>query len=189
MNSPPDGPEPDKQALRSRARRLAPATPTESAAVVGHLAAASWLAGARRACLYLAMPGEVDLAALPAHLGRVDWVTTRTGDDPLLTVHPLGSARERHRFGFDQPVAAAPRVAAATVDVWLVPGLAFAPTGDRLGNGAGYYDRLLATARPTARFVGVTLDRRVVDVLPRESHDVLMDHLVTESALAAVRPA
>ncbi|MBY5162698.1 5-formyltetrahydrofolate cyclo-ligase [Salsipaludibacter albus] len=180
MTTPYPGPDADKSTLRAWARALAPATPVESRAVTIRLAASTWTARVRRACVYLAMPGEVDLADLPAQLPDVDWVTTRTTDDPLLTVHPLDAPRERHRFGFAQPVEGARRIDPSTVDVWLVPGLAFARTGDRLGNGAGYYDRLLAHAAPSATTVGVTLARRLVDTLPREPHDVVMDLVVHE---------
>ncbi len=66
-------------------------------------------------------------------------------------------------------------------DVVIVPGLAFTPHGDRLGQGGGWYDRFLAGARPDCRTIGVGFVEQIVDTLPVEDHDVRLDHVVTES--------
>ena len=68
----------------------------------------------------------------------------------------------------------------------LVPGLAFARDGRRLGRGKGFYDRFLAALRPDCFKCGIGLDFQVVDDLPTEPHDVLLDAVVTP---ARVRPA
>ncbi len=170
----------DKQAWRRRAGDLAPATDDESRAVVARLATLPAVTGATRVCLFLPMPGEVDLRALPAVLPDASWVTTRTGAGPALTVHDLDAPLERHPFGYDQPRVDAPVHDPASVDAWLVPGLAFDHDGTRLGHGVGYYDRLLARRGPEATTIAVTLERRVVASLPREDHDVAMDLVVTE---------
>lgn len=67
----------------------------------------------------------------------------------------------------------------ATVDVVLVPGLAFTPTGDRLGQGGGWYDRFLSRRRPGTVTIGIGFREQLVDVLPSEPHDVRLDHIVT----------
>lgn len=63
-------------------------------------------------------------------------------------------------------------------DVVVVPGLAFTATGDRLGQGGGWYDRFLAASAATS--IGVCFAEQVVEALPVESHDVTMDHVVTD---------
>ena len=73
-------------------------------------------------------------------------------------------------------------------DVVLVPGLAFTPAGDRLGQGGGWYDRFLERVREDCTTIGVGFDVQLVDTLPVEIHDVALDCVVTESGLAA-RPA
>lgn len=184
-SSPARGGPIDKTASRAWARRLPAARPDDSRAIVATLATLDDLSRARVACLFLAMPGEVDLAGLPARLPGVRWVTTRTGSGPLLTVHDLAAPRERHPYGFEQPIATAPRIGPERVDVWLVPGLAFDPLGIRLGHGRGYYDRLLARRSPGARLVGVTTSPRIATALPHEPHDVDMDLVVTEASVLA----
>lgn len=66
------------------------------------------------------------------------------------------------------------------VDVIIVPGLAFDPSGARLGHGGGYYDRILAgLGREPAR-VGVAFDFQVVDLVPADGRDERVDAVVTE---------
>lgn len=170
----------DKAARRRQARTLPSATARESAAVVARLRELDQLRVAERVCVYLPMDGEVDLRPLTEQRRDLDWVTTRTGAGPDLTVHDLDAPRERHRLGYDQPMASSAIVAPDTVDLWLVPGLAFDPHGTRLGHGRGYYDRLLARRHADAVVVGITTERRLVADLPHEDHDVRMDLVVTD---------
>jgi 5-formyltetrahydrofolate cyclo-ligase len=69
--------------------------------------------------------------------------------------------------------------AVATASVILVPALAVDRAGVRLGRGAGFYDRTLLLADPTARLVAVVRDDELVDRLPAEPHDVRMTHALT----------
>ena len=69
-------------------------------------------------------------------------------------------------------------------DVVIVPGLAFSPAGDRLGQGGGWYDRFLARRRDDCVTIGVGFDEQIVAALPSEAHDVRLDHVVTESGRA-----
>lgn len=71
----------------------------------------------------------------------------------------------------------------AEVDVMLVPGLTFDLAGNRIGYGAGYYDRTLAILANHGRAttVGLAFDVQVVDELPREAHDRAVDLIATET--------
>jgi 5-formyltetrahydrofolate cyclo-ligase len=76
-----------------------------------------------------------------------------------------------------------------TVDVVVVPGVAFTPAGARLGQGGGWYDRFLAGVRADCTTIGVGFDPQVVDALPTEVHDISLDYIVTESgAVGPQRP-
>jgi 5-formyltetrahydrofolate cyclo-ligase len=59
----------------------------------------------------------------------------------------------------------------------LVPGLAFDPSGRRLGRGKGFYDRLLAMVR--GRKCGIAFEEQVVPEIPVEPHDIRLDCLLT----------
>ena len=64
---------------------------------------------------------------------------------------------------------------------WLVPGLAFTRDGRRLGYGGGWYDRMLAEARPDAVLIGVAYAFQIVEALPREPHDVVLSTVVSDA--------
>ena len=67
------------------------------------------------------------------------------------------------------------------LDLVMVPGTAFDPRGGRMGQGKGYYDRLLAGARPDAPLVALAFDCQIFDEIPVAPHDVFMDAVLTES--------
>lgn len=72
-------------------------------------------------------------------------------------------------------------VSSTELDLILIPGLAFDTHGNRLGQGGGWYDRVLSKA-PEAAKMGVCFDSLLSDQnLPHEPHDEIMDYLVTEN--------
>ncbi|MBT8241527.1 MAG: 5-formyltetrahydrofolate cyclo-ligase, partial [Acidimicrobiia bacterium] len=91
---------------------------------------------------------------------------------------------EYHRYGYRQPVGDSPVIPDSYVSAVLVPALAFDRTGNRIGFGAGYYDRLLARLR-NALSIGVA-DLVVDEALPAESFDIPMTHLVTSEGVLTV---
>jgi 5-formyltetrahydrofolate cyclo-ligase len=184
----PAGAAAGKEALRSRvlARRAA-RPPAERAAAAAAVATAllQGLAGVRTFAAFVPDPDE------PGH-GRVPAVFTRLGARVLLPVVPpqgreLAWAVDTGRlapgrFGLLEPVG--PRLgptAVGTAEVVVVPAVAVARDGVRLGRGGGYYDRALRHARPGAVLVAVVFDDELVDALPAEPHDHRVSAVVTPS--------
>lgn len=68
------------------------------------------------------------------------------------------------------------------IDIMLVPGLAFDLRGNRLGRGKGFYDRYLSM-RYAAEIhkMGVCMPHQIVDEVPSEPHDIVMDDVITAS--------
>lgn len=88
-------------------------------------------------------------------------------------------------FGIWEPLPDPSRLLAPDAfDLVLVPGLAFDLDGGRLGRGAGFYDRFLATLPPKTRLVGVALDEQLVEKTPRDAFDLPVDALATPTRLA-----
>jgi 5-formyltetrahydrofolate cyclo-ligase len=68
-----------------------------------------------------------------------------------------------------------------TIDLVLVPGVAFSRKRQRLGRGGGYFDRLLGGRAAQAFKLGICFSFQIVDDVPAGPHDVIMDAIVTES--------
>ncbi len=64
------------------------------------------------------------------------------------------------------------------VDVFLIPGLAFTTDGKRLGRGGGFYDQMLKFY-PKSLKIGITSNERVLEDIPIEDHDILLDYVFT----------
>jgi 5-formyltetrahydrofolate cyclo-ligase len=74
-------------------------------------------------------------------------------------------------------------VGALELDIVIVPGVGFSRSGGRMGNGQGYYDRLLERVRPDCPLVALCYECQLFDDLIVGPHDVFMDKVVTEKAV------
>ncbi len=63
------------------------------------------------------------------------------------------------------------------IDLVLIPGMAFDVKGNRMGRGAGYYDRILKRTLRALK-VGVAFKFQMVEQIPVEAHDVPMDLVI-----------
>jgi 5-formyltetrahydrofolate cyclo-ligase len=132
-------------------------------------------------CLYFSRPDEVDtkplLAAALTAEKTVAFPRIKGCD---LVLHRITSITDftRGRFGILEPKASCQLVNLSTVDLFIVPGVAFDRQGYRLGHGKGYYDRLLAGI--DAPKIGLAYEYQLVAQLPRSSYDVPMTMVVTE---------
>lgn len=66
-----------------------------------------------------------------------------------------------------------------SIQLIIVPGMAFDRHNNRMGRGRGFYDRLLKNAFKAFK-VGVAFDFQMVELVPTESFDVPMDAVVSE---------
>lgn len=154
--------------------------PVLSNSVVAQLERWSPYRRAEHVLTYLAFGDELELSGLRGK----HFYTTRTQGDSTLSVHMLESGLERHPYGFWQPRAGSPVVGVERLELLLVPGLAFDLSGNRLGYGRGFYDRLLPNVRSGVPIVGVTPSQLVVPILPTEPHDVRVTHILSEKGVA-----
>ncbi len=66
------------------------------------------------------------------------------------------------------------------MDLFVVPGVAFDEGGNRLGQGAGYYDRLLTGISGRIPIVGLAFELQLIKEIPVGEHDVKVNWIVTE---------
>ena len=69
------------------------------------------------------------------------------------------------------------------LDLVMVPGVGFARDGARMGNGQGYYDRLLDQVRPDAPLIALAYECQMFPELAVGAQDVYMDNVITEKAI------
>jgi 5-formyltetrahydrofolate cyclo-ligase len=169
--------------LAARATR-----PEAERALAGRLVSAALSARLARCpvvAAYVPTPEEPGAGPLPAALAAVVGrlllpVVPDRGRE--LTWAEYDGRLVTGRFGLAEPAGPAlPAGALASADVVVVPALAVARDGTRLGRGAGYYDRALPLARPDALLVAVVFDDELVDELPAEEHDRPVGAVVTPS--------
>jgi 5-formyltetrahydrofolate cyclo-ligase len=133
---------------------------------------------------YWPIPEEIDVRPLMTYLHLSGHVlalpVVMARDEPLIFRQwrpslPLNPGV----YGIPVPGAEAPEL---TPGVLLVPLLAFDGEGRRLGYGAGYYDRTLATLRAGGDIlaIGAAYAAQRMDSLPEEAADQRLDWVVTE---------
>jgi len=131
--------------------------------------------------LYWSMEDEVQ-----THDFVEKWYKSKTillpcvdGDDLRLRQYTGADCmREGEQFGIGEPTGEE-YTDLESVDAIIVPGVAFDKEGHRMGRGRGFYDRLLKST-PNAYKIGVCFDFQMVENVPVEPHDVMMDRVVGE---------
>ncbi|MFI9651097.1 5-formyltetrahydrofolate cyclo-ligase [Guyparkeria halopsychrophila] len=145
---------------------------------------------------YCAFDGEPELDGwLQRHRGQI-WLPRVLPDhrlafhhaDPLTACSQRRMPRQRtNRFGITE--SADPRQRGInSLDALLIPLVGFDARGNRLGMGAGFYDRALAQRRgrrPLA--IGVAFGCQEVEWLPVDPWDQPLDYIVTDTGVIDAR--
>ncbi len=74
------------------------------------------------------------------------------------------------------------RALVTSLDLIVVPGVAFDRSGGRIGHGKGYYDRMLRNVPADTATVALAFECQLVTHVPMLDHDVFMDVVLTETA-------
>ena len=183
-----------RRELRARRRALAPEYRVEAAfAAATALATSPAFRPATRIAAFVAADAELD----PGPFIALARSRRRTVYLPVLDPRPArglsfvrtdaGAPLEPNRYGIPEP-APGPSIDPRFLDLVLVPLVGFDGAGNRLGMGAGYYDRTFAFRRARRhwrgpRLIGVAYDCQEVDAIDDRAWDVPLDGVVTESGV------
>ena len=145
---------------------------------------------ARHICYYASFGSEARSwpAILASHLAGKTTYLPRVEDTALVAV-PIrwsGVTPVNLRTGYRyirEPMGRP--VDIGTLDIIVVPGLAFDRRGYRIGYGGGFYDRFLSGAHTSTVSLALAFEFQLLDEIPRESHDIPVDYLVTEAGIRA----
>jgi 5-formyltetrahydrofolate cyclo-ligase len=135
---------------------------------------------------YLPNDGEIDTAIIH----QLAWALGKRIYLPVPTKHkslnfmpytrqtPLVTGQ----WGIKEPRCAAKIATQVSLDLILVPLVAFDNMGNRLGRGGGYYDRFLANAKRQQRglkTLGLSHTLQQVDNVPAEAWDITLNAIAT----------
>jgi 5-formyltetrahydrofolate cyclo-ligase len=181
----------DRRALTPEARRLA------SVAAALTLCGSPAYRDARRIAVYLAMDGELDPMPFVMRArsdGREVYLPVLPPKEGPMSfrLYLPDSQLATNRFGIPEPVSAEGGRMAKDMDLVVTPLVGFDLEGNRLGMGAGFYDRtfgfLKRTQPPRPLLIGYAYDCQKVDALGAESWDVPLHGVATEQQFYPFSP-
>ncbi len=176
----------DKKELRKQIRAAKKAVPfcekcSRSIPIMQQVEELPQFLDAQTILLYWSMEDEVQ-----THEFVNRWYRQKTlllpcvdGDDLRLRQYTGPDClKEGEQFGIGEPTG--PEFTDLdSVQMIIVPGVAFDRHNNRMGRGRGFYDRLLKST-PNAYKVGIAFNFQMVDLVPTEAFDVPMDAVIAE---------
>jgi len=165
----------------------------ESAAAARVALGLEEVARARRVMVFISMPDELDMRPVIEGLlasGKEVYAPKTTARPRTMTACRLRRMEDLRTgaFGILEPPADEP-CAPGGLDLVFAPAQAFDRRGNRLGKGAGYYDRFMSTPGFRAARVGIGFRCQVVDAVPHDAHDVPVEAIVTADGALRLRNA
>ncbi len=172
----------------------------DSAQICDHLLKSREFRGAQRLAFYFAHGKEVDLSLLMHQA----WLRKKQVFLPVLATFPQGTLwwlpyyidtpLYQNRFGIPEPVHARRlrRTKLRSLDIILMPLVAFDQAGHRIGMGGGFYDRSLSRLQHNHSWhrpirIGVAYSWQQVEHIPAQPWDIPLDAVVTEQGLTTFR--
>ena len=70
-----------------------------------------------------------------------------------------------------------------SIEIAIIPGLAFDEKGGRIGTGKGFFDQFIPKLPITARKVTLAFEDQLIQQIPMESHDKYVDIIITEERI------
>lgn len=181
-----------KQALRQSIQKFINQQKEEEASHCGRVILDKFLAlpvfeKAGVILFYASMKGEVDtFAMITRALELKKRVVLPLVQKEIKAIIPLEikalSELRKGSYGIDEPCFSPDRVVNTDeIDLVVVPAVAFDAKNNRLGRGAGYYDRFLAELPATTPTVGLAFSFQVVPLIPGiEAHDRPVSMVITD---------
>jgi len=187
-------PPTDKKVLRDHARTLRAslsAAEIEEKSGLICLNVLEVLDGTNPLIVYVSKPLEVNTKDLIGHLlaqGKTVVVPIIEKDTKTLRLSYLEDPDLLHEstFNVPEPVGHELPALASDVKAVIIPMLAFDKKGNRLGYGAGYYDRFLSS-HPHLTRIGIAFACQEVEEIPVDATDASMDIIVTDTGIIRCR--
>lgn len=171
-----------KQHLSKRKSLSASTRYWGSQSIVNQLIASNLYQRANHIALYLPLGGEVDLSELFNHAQKDDkqlYLPRVNGQQIDLCGALSVGELVRSSWGILEPAADQSAVQLCSIDLLIMPLVAYSSNGDRIGMGGGFYDRLLAASGHQPVKLGAAYDWQQATWVP-EAWDQPLDAVITE---------
>jgi 5-formyltetrahydrofolate cyclo-ligase len=175
-----------KKALRAQ---ILAARSTNLSRQTSHLFAESLLAlslqqNLKRIGCYLSFGSEpaADSFIELAKAEGIEIACPRIESDGRMVMAVLESETKPSELGFREPTGKV--VESKDLELIVIPALAIDHKGQRLGRGAGYFDRYLEQYQ--GRTVGLVYDAEFLPEVPSETHDLPVSQVVTQSRTISI---
>lgn len=162
--------------LLDRLGAAAPHTVAVYAAMGSEVNPAAFAAAAVACGWRVAYPCMLSATEAAACGQRMCMRTAAVGDAPAA---PFIARPTRAFAATDIDSGRFPIVPDETLDMIVVPLVAFDRAGARLGYGGGCYDRYLSTLRPDCHIVGIAFEEQRVDRVPTDAHDLPLPNIIS----------
>lgn len=162
---------------------------TLSEGVFNNLVKSSFFTAAAHVMVYLDFRGEVQTEAIINYClaqGKKVYIPICIPETHEISISRITSLEdlESGHFGIREPKLQHIRLAdSSLIDLVLVPGVAFDKKGNRIGFGAGYYDRFLKRLKEGAISAALAYSFQIVDHIPSDEYDIPVDYIVTEKSI------
>jgi 5-formyltetrahydrofolate cyclo-ligase len=176
-----------RRTLRQQRQLLSPVIQAKASQdIVQHILNLPIFQQSAQIALYFPFDNEVDITALLSVPEKQFYLPVITDSLQLLFAHYLpGEPLTPNRFGINEPVSQH-YCPATALDLVCMPLVGFDVQGDRLGTGAGYYDRTFAFKQnlPLKPYLlGIAYECQKATDLPRDEWDVKVWGVQTEVKL------
>ncbi len=181
-----------KQTLARRLKLTAAERSEKSRTITQRTKSLAAYGQARTVMLYLDFRGEVETTGLVQDAlssGKRIAVPVCNPDRTITPkeIHNLEQDLQIGTWGIREPRPdQCQPVDPLEIDLVLVPGVAFDSKGNRLGYGAGYYDRFVLRLRPETPLVALAFEAQILPEIQPDPHDRPMHMVVTENRVIAV---
>lgn len=168
-----------KQMIDKRMKLTDEEVKNKSNSIISKIEEKDFFENSKNIAIYYPFKNEVDLLNLfEKYKENKNFFFPKTCNKTM-NFHKVSSLSnfEKGNFGVMEPTE---DISECSIDLFLIPGVAFSPSLYRIGYGGGFYDKYIENIKYPTILIGVAFDIQVIDDIPVEEHDKKVDKLITE---------
>ena len=134
---------------------------------------------ARVVALFFPLRDEVQVGDVVEAVAAERTVVLPRVEGDVMRFYPFEPGKvAKGAYGITEPLGDVP-IDPASIDVMVVPGVAYSADGCRMGRGKGYYDKYMSLPGFSAYKIGVCYAEQMLPSLPCEEHHIKVDEVIS----------